>query len=49
MKNVSDFFLTTAVSKLEFHEHFEGDLFYNEGDEAKYRNLPSLGDSISSI
>uniref|UniRef100_A0A915PCW6 Phosphorylase b kinase regulatory subunit n=1 Tax=Setaria digitata TaxID=48799 RepID=A0A915PCW6_9BILA len=41
MKNISDFFRTTAVSKLEFYGHNAEDLFYEEEEEAMQRNLPS--------
>uniref|UniRef100_A0A1I8EZH2 Phosphorylase b kinase regulatory subunit n=1 Tax=Wuchereria bancrofti TaxID=6293 RepID=A0A1I8EZH2_WUCBA len=40
MKNVSDFFRTTAVSKLEFYGHNAEDLFFKEEEEAMHRNLP---------
>ncbi|KAM3724221.1 putative phosphorylase b kinase regulatory subunit alpha [Dirofilaria immitis] len=40
MKNVSDFFRTTAVSKLEFYGHNAEDLFCEEEEEAMHRNLP---------
>uniref|UniRef100_A0A158Q7D1 Phosphorylase b kinase regulatory subunit n=1 Tax=Elaeophora elaphi TaxID=1147741 RepID=A0A158Q7D1_9BILA len=51
MKNVSDFFRTTAVSKLEFYENNADDLFYEEEEEANYWNLPSsdVGDSKLAI
>ncbi|EJD73824.1 phosphorylase b kinase regulatory subunit alpha [Loa loa] len=41
MKNVSDFFRTTAVSKLEFYGHNAENLFCEEEEEAMHRNLPS--------
>ncbi|VDK81106.1 unnamed protein product, partial [Onchocerca ochengi] len=40
MKNVSDFFRTAAVSKLEFYGHNAEDLFYEEEEDAMHRNLP---------
>lgn len=40
MKSVSDFFRTTAISKLEFYES-NADLFYEEEEEVIYRNLLS--------
>lgn len=49
MKNVSDFFRTTAVSKLEFYGHNPEDLFYEEEEEAMHRNLPSLDVDGSKI
>ncbi|VBB34087.1 unnamed protein product [Acanthocheilonema viteae] len=44
MKNVSGFFRTAAVSKLEFYGNPE-DLFYEQNKEAIYRNLPSSDNS----
>ncbi|VIO90140.1 phosphorylase B kinase alpha regulatory chain, putative [Brugia malayi] len=40
MKNISDFFRTTAVSKLEFYGHNAEDLIFKEEEGAMHRNLP---------
>lgn len=41
MKNISDFFRTAAISKLEFYGNNAEDLFREAKEEAIFRNLPS--------
>lgn len=50
MKNISDFFRTTAVSKLEFHGHDAEDLVISkEEKEALHRSLPTAGADDSKL
>lgn len=48
MKNISDFFRTTAVSKLEFHACEAEDLMVSEDEAAVlHRSLPTpVGDDL---
>ncbi|VDN04441.1 unnamed protein product [Thelazia callipaeda] len=43
MKNISDFFRTTAVSKLEFHNELIQELLDEKEKETSHRNLPTSG------
>jgi hypothetical protein len=47
MKNMNDFFRTTAVSKLELHDSYIDDLLAD--DEPEYRALPSVSGPIRRL